>query len=89
MSWSQDEGQKLLKTVRQWSSPTGHQALYEDIQVTSGSPKEDGPVLTELTRLEGPSTQYLRTLVPNTIKSMVFGTRILKYSVLGPPGLGS
>ena len=28
---------------------------------------------------EGPSTQYSRTLVPKTIKRMVFGTRILKY----------
>ena len=36
---------------------------------------------------EGPSTQHLRTLVPNTIKGMVFGTRILKYCVLGPSGL--
>ena len=33
---------------------------------------------------EGPSSQYLRTLVPNTIKGMVFGTRVLKYWVLGP-----
>ena len=31
---------------------------------------------------EGRSTQYSRTLVPNTIKSMVFGTR----EVLGPSG---
>ena len=37
---------------------------------------------------EGPSTQYVRTLVPNAIKSMVFGTRSLKYLVLGPSGLG-
>ena len=36
---------------------------------------------------EGPSTQYLRTLVPNTIQGMAFGTRILKYWVLGPSGL--
>ena len=35
---------------------------------------------------EGPSTQYLRTLVPKTIPSMVFGTRVLKYWVLGPSG---
>ena len=35
---------------------------------------------------EGPSTQCLRSLVPNTIKSMVFGTRDLKYCVLGPSG---
>ena len=32
------------------------------------------------------STQDLRFLAPKTIPSMVFGTRILKYSVLGPPG---
>ena len=35
---------------------------------------------------EGPSTQYLRTLVPKTIPLMVFGTRVLKYWVLGPSG---
>ena len=35
---------------------------------------------------EGRSTKCLRTLVPNTIKSMVFGTRDLKYLVLGPLG---
>ena len=33
---------------------------------------------------EGPSTQHLRTLVPNTSKGMVFRTRDLKYWVLGP-----
>ena len=32
---------------------------------------------------EGPSTQYLRFLVPNTMKGMVSGTRNLKYWVLG------
>ena len=35
---------------------------------------------------EGPSTQYLRSLVPKTILLMVFGTRVLKYWVLGPSG---
>ena len=35
----------------------------------------------------GPSTQYLSTLVPNTIKSMDFGTRNLKYWVFGHSGL--
>ena len=38
---------------------------------------------------EGPSTQYLWTLVPNTIKGMVFGTRDLKHWVLGPSGYGT
>ena len=37
---------------------------------------------------EGPSTQCLRTLVPKAIKGMVVGTRVLKYWVLGPSGLG-
>ena len=32
---------------------------------------------------EGPSTHFLRFLVPNTLKGMVFGTRNLKYWVLG------
>ena len=35
---------------------------------------------------EGPSTQYFRSLVPNTIISMVVGTRNLRYWVLGPLG---
>ena len=35
---------------------------------------------------EGPSTQYFRFLVPKTIFFMVFGTRVLKYWVLGPSG---
>ena len=33
---------------------------------------------------EGPSTQYLRTLVSKTMPFMVLGTRVLKYWVLGP-----
>ena len=37
---------------------------------------------------EGPSAQYLRPLVPNTIKGLFFGTRVLKYWVLGPSGFG-
>ena len=36
---------------------------------------------------EGPSTQDLRTLVPKTIEGMAFGTRILRYWVLGPSRL--
>ena len=36
---------------------------------------------------EGPSTQHLRTLVPKTIKGMVFGARVLKSWVLGPSGV--
>ena len=37
---------------------------------------------------EGPSTQYLRTLVPKAIKGMILGTRVLK-SLLGPSGYDS
>ena len=36
---------------------------------------------------EGPSTQYLRFLVPKTVKVSGFGTRNLKYGVLGPIGI--
>ena len=51
------------------------------------------PVLTECgyyrirDNPEGPSTQYLRSLVPNTITGMVFGTRNLKYWRIGSSGL--
>ena len=34
----------------------------------------------------GPGTQYLRILVPRTIPLMAFGTRVLKYWVLGASG---
>ena len=33
---------------------------------------------------EGPSTQYLRPLLPKTMALMVFGIRILEHWVLGP-----
>ena len=35
---------------------------------------------------EGPSTQYLRFLVPKTTLLMIYGTRELKHWVLGPWG---
>ena len=35
---------------------------------------------------KGPSTQYLRSLVTKAINGMDFGTRVLKYWVLGPFG---
>ena len=35
---------------------------------------------------EGPSTQYLRTLVPKTIPLIVFGTRVLNIGYLDPLG---
>ena len=40
-------------------------------------------LLTVLLVSEGPSTQYSRTLVPNTISLMIFGTRVLDYWALG------
>ena len=36
---------------------------------------------------EGPSTQDLSLLVPKTIPSMAFGTKRLKFWVLGPSGI--
>ena len=38
---------------------------------------------------KGPSNQYSRSLVPDTTKGMVFGTRNLKCWVLGPSGIGA
>ena len=35
---------------------------------------------------QGPRTQCVRPLFPKTIKSMVFGTGVLRYWVLGPSG---
>ena len=54
------------------------------IQIQSICPK---PLLQFLVHPEGPSTQYSRTLVPKTILLMVFGTKGLKYRVLGPSGI--
>ena len=36
--------------------------------------------------LKGSSTSTIRTLVPNTIKSMISGIRNLLYWLLGPSG---
>ena len=48
-----------------------------------------GRTVLEVQDPEGPSTQYLRILVPKAIKGMVFGTRVLKCWVLGPSGGGA
>ena len=53
------------------------------------SPDDQTPGTIGPTYPEGPSTQYLRTLVPNTIRGMVVGSKGLKYWVLGPSGLWS
>ena len=47
---------------------------------------QNGRALKRNQNPEGPSTQYLRLLVPKTILFMVFGTRELKCEVLGPSG---
>ena len=36
-----------------------------------------------------PSTQDLRLLVPKAIPLMDFGSRVLRYCVLGPPGIAA
>ena len=56
---------------------------------TSGEgiwPKHVGDAFGPATNPEGPSTHYFRTLVPKAIKGVVFGTRVLKYLVLGASG---
>ena len=55
-------------------------------QVLEGS--IGGPRCQSLQFPEGPSSQYLRSLVSKTIPLMVFGTGNLKYWVLGPSGIG-
>ena len=35
---------------------------------------------------KGPYSAHLRTLVPKTIRGIVFGTRVLKWAVYGPFG---
>ena len=56
-------------------------------KVYHGSVPEDQS-LKMLLQPEGPNTQYLRSLVPNTVKGMASGTRGLKYWVLGPSRTG-
>ena len=52
-------------------------------------PMRRSPAIYMLTVPEGPSTQHLRTLVPNTMSLMMaFGTRVLKHWALGPSGSG-
>ena len=51
--------------------------------------KPEGRLECSMQLPEVPSTQQLRFLDPNTIPLMAFGTRVLKYWVLGPPGTRS
>ena len=66
---------------------------YEELfvlrRITLGGSKGDPDVDTCKDPLPVPgglSTQSFRTLVPKTILLMAFGTRVLKYWVLGPSG---
>ena len=54
------------------------------IQVRKLGTLLNSAVATSWTGPEGPSTQYLRSLVPKTILLMEFGTRDLEYWVFGP-----
>ena len=53
-----------------------------------GIPDTDTPTHLLSEYPEGPSTRYLRLLVPKPIPPMVFGTRDHKYWVLGPSRVG-
>ena len=55
----------------------------KDVDVGAGP---NAPTYAVSWKIPGPSTHYLRTLVPTTIPSMVLGTRVLKYWVLGHLG---
>ena len=41
------------------------------------------PEIAQVANPKGLSTAHLRTLVPNTIPGIVFGTRILKWAIYG------
>ena len=56
------------------------------LHIETGKPRYLAHPFGRIQSPEGPSTQYVRSLVPDTIKGMVFGTRNRKYWVLGPCG---
>ena len=60
---------KAWKVLASWATSKSFGQSFWD--PGSGKLVEDNP--------DGPSTQYLRTLVPNTIKGMVFGTFNMGY----------
>ena len=77
-------GLSLLKVLR--LCKTARPTLESERQPFEEDGKPERGRLQESCYLEGPSTQYSRTLVPKASKGMVFGTRVLKYWVLGPSG---
>ena len=58
--------------------------IQENRGVSGGLPESE---LVGVPDPKLPSTQYSRPLAPKTISLVVFGTRVLKYWVLGPSGL--
>ena len=60
--------------------PSNARLLFRNPQQTPNKP---------LVYPEGPGTQYLSSLVPNTSRGTVWGTRNLKYWILGPSGLNT
>ena len=71
-------GTKGLHWVQKGLGPKGRHSSRVYFELALLFPSFNDP--------EGPSTEYLRLLFPNTMKSMVFGTRVLEYWVLGPSG---
>ena len=72
--------QMRLSPTARGRNPSSHDLTVDSVKW------EDGlrVVLWWFSFPEGPKTQYLRSLVPNTIQGMAFGTRDLKYWVLEP-----
>ena len=75
---------KHSEHLRRIVCPALNQKLYMlHVALTSRGP----PFAVAYEFPEGQDTCYLRLLVPKSIKGIVFGTRIIKYSVVGPSGL--
>ena len=75
-------GMRRQASIQHWAQLLSN-GLLQDTLVGSGGRDQNCPFLEAVP--EGPSTQYLRTLVPNTIKSMGFGNQ--RY--LDPLGVGA
>ena len=69
------------RDLKYWLGPSEEDPTHEQMSMSS---QVEAPCVKLREKPEGPSTQSLGSLVPDTIKSMVVGTRNLKYWVLGP-----
>ena len=76
-------------TVHRTSDQTVSRCSFGESEVSQkpAEPHTPATLQSHSSYPEGPSTQNLRSLIPKTIPCMVFGTRVMKYWVLGPSEL--